>query len=192
MKHIKLILIIAVTAVVGGFIIWHLMWMNDIAKKFKTEQLSKKPDIKETKVKHKDIKGKTEDIRPATANDVETVEQDNSEKSSQGAVKQTDNKPEQVMNLSSQERAPATTKGLGEKTYQLNQGGNIAGSPTQVNKPLQKDSEKSDNNINLKKNNQDKNISDKITQSNKALLQPVEGTDLKVKGMPQPPTSTVP
>lgn len=192
MKHIKLILIIAVTAVVGGFIIWHLMWMNDIAKKFRAEQLSEKPDIKEAKEKHKDKKGKTENTRPVTEKDAGTVQQDKGEKSSQETVKQTDNKPEQGMNLSRQETAPVATKELGEKTYQSNQGKNIAGTITQGNKPLQKDSEKPDNNITLKKNNQIKNAAGVVIQSNKSLQQPTERTDLKAKGIPQHPTSTAP
>ncbi len=37
MKYIKSILVIAITASVAGFFVWHLMWMTGIEKKFKEE-----------------------------------------------------------------------------------------------------------------------------------------------------------
>lgn len=65
MKYIKLILVIAIIASIAGFVIWHLMWMTDIEKKFRTEPSSGTAGKIETEEKKNNSqRGKTEKNRP--------------------------------------------------------------------------------------------------------------------------------
>jgi len=65
MKYIKPILIIVITASVAGFVIWHLMWMTEIEKKFRTGQSSGAARKIEGKAeKNTNQRGKTEKSKP--------------------------------------------------------------------------------------------------------------------------------
>ncbi|MBI5663687.1 MAG: hypothetical protein HZC49_01170 [Nitrospirae bacterium] len=89
MKYIKLILAVAITASVAGFVAWHLMWMTGIERKFKAEQSSGAGDKIEVKERNsEDQKGKTEKNRPAGEEGAMSVKESRSQVSQTGTSRQ--------------------------------------------------------------------------------------------------------
>lgn len=169
MKHIKLILIIAVMAVVSAFIIWHLMWMNDIAKKFKTEQLSEIPDLKEAKENKKGRKDKTETAGSVAGKDRGSVKEGQAQKSQAERLQQKVEKP-----------------GIGKAAP-----GADLPQEAAVPEPIKGPSPRTGENVASEKKGPAIKGTGQITQKN-ILSQPAERPDIKAQGIPQYPTSTAP
>ncbi len=89
MKYVKSILIIAITASVAGFVVWHLMWMKGIEKKFNEEQSSGVVNIVEIKErKSEGKKGKTGKNMPVGEEEIMSVKDSGTQISQTGAKQQ--------------------------------------------------------------------------------------------------------
>jgi len=193
MKYIKLILVTTIIASVTGFVIWHLMWMTEIEKKFRKEQSSGAANkIEVQEIKNKSQKGKTEKTMPAAEKGAESVKEsrtqiNQTEKTRKETEKQGDSKSDVSAKLPGRENEPESVKetakwfekdiGLGKKVQQ------VKPEPGKTTVEISNDKTMS---VTIK-NNAKPGMQNNIPQP-----QPMKRPDLKVTGVTPYPTSTAP
>jgi len=193
MKYFKLILVIVITASVAGSVVWHLMWMTGIKKRFKEEQSSGVINIVGDKEGSREgQKGKTETNRPVgdegAISTKEMQTQINQTEATQAQKKmQGDNKAESGTKPAEEETKPDSLKDDGkwfERDIGLGKRGPKVKPVTgQTTTGISNDKRMS---VTIQ------NKANTVMQKNIPLPQPMQRPEVKVTGVTQHPTSTAP
>jgi hypothetical protein len=193
MKYIKSILVIAITASIAGFVVWHLMWMTGIEKKFKEELSSgviNKVEVRESISEGR--KGDTEKNRQAGEGKNMSLKEGGTQISQTGTAqqeteKQQSSKDDSGTKLPVEETKPESVK-EGAKWFEKDIN---LGKKQQAVKPVPGKTTagiSDDKPMPVSINNQAKPLIQKSIQQ----PQPIQRPDVKITGVTPSPTSTRP